>query len=113
MTYIPNFIKGMPLMDLYEVRAGVEREIERQKKLLINSVSVEKNQFGTIYLNHTTNGTYVCKKAAYKGRWRMWKMIPGQRGPKQGPVVVNEHQGDLDDLRIQVALGYYKDVGVK
>lgn len=105
-----SFLDNLSLMDLYKVKTEVYRKIDRQKKLLINSVVVEKNKHGTIYLKHLTNGTYVCKKVAYGGRWRVWKMISGQRGLKQGPVVIKEESCDLDSLIIQVALGYYKDV---
>jgi hypothetical protein len=111
-----NSLNGLSLADLYKVQVELGRAIEKQKKLLIGSVSVEKNEHGTIYLKHLTNGTYVCKRVAYMGRWRMWKMIQGQRGLKQGPMVVHECSGygsweDLDGLKIQVALGYYKNVG--
>ena len=43
----------------------------------------------------------------------MWKMVQGQRGLKQGPMVVEEAMGDLDDLKIHVALGYYKDSPIR
>jgi len=98
----------LPLMQLYMVQSSVGQEIEKQKRLLIKSVTVEKED-RKVFLKHPVNGTYVCKPVAFKGRWRMWKMIPGVRGLKEGPVVVNEHSGDLDDLKIHVALGYYKD----
>jgi hypothetical protein len=103
-----NSLNDLPLMELYKVASETQRAIEKQKRLLISSVSAERNE-RTVYLKHPTNGTYVCKQVAYRGRWRMWKMVPGQRGLKQGPMVVHEAMGDLDDLRIQVALGYYKD----
>ena len=107
-------LNDVGLMDLYKLRNEVQQAIDKEKKRLIGSVSVEKNEHGTIFLTHQTNGSYVCKRAAFRSRWRMWKMVQGQRGLKQGPVVVHEHGGygsweELDDLKIHVALGYYKD----
>lgn len=101
-------VNGLSLPDLYTIQNEVAARIDKEKRRLINSVSTMRNEHGTT-LKHPTHGTYICKNAAYKGRWRMWKMIPGQRGLKQGPVVVEEAMGDLDSLKIQVALGHYKD----
>ena len=102
-----NFLTGLSLMDLYDVQRKVVKLIEEKKRQLILSVSVEKNAHGATILKHPTNGSYIVKPHAYRGRLRMWKMVEGQRGLKQGPVVEHEAMGNLDDLRIGIALGNY------
>jgi phage gp16-like protein len=73
---------SLSLMDLYKVQSDIEQKIEKQKCDLINSVKSERDG-QKVFLKHPTNGTYLCKQAAYAGRWRMWKMVEGQRGLKQ------------------------------
>jgi len=101
-------INKLPLMQLYDVQSIVGPAIEKELRRLRASV-IRKNEGKNVYLEHPENGTYICKNVAYAGRWRMWKMVQGVRGLKRGPMVVEEAFGDIDDLKIHVALGYYKD----
>ena len=101
--------KDLSFTELSGLPSLINREIEKREKSLINSVVVEKNK-DTIRLSHPDNGKYVCRQVAFARRWRMWKMIPGKTGFKRGPMVVEESLGGLDSLKIQVALGHYKDV---
>jgi hypothetical protein len=103
-------VEQMPLMDMYEVARWWDLAINKRRKSLMESVSVEKNKNGATILSHPDNGSYIVKPWAFRGRLRMWKMIPGSRGLKQGPMVVKEHTGDLDSLKVQIALGHYKEV---
>lgn len=112
---IVTILRDLPLMELYKVQGMVRDAIDREHEHLLDSVvafnetALGRASYG-VHLRHATYGTYWCQKVGSRGRWRVWKMVEGKRGLKRGPMVLRESMNsDLDNLKIQIALGHYKD----
>ena len=96
----------LSLQDLQSISFEFSREVTRRSDRLIRSIKVEK-QPNQINLSHERHGSFVCKKVAFAGRWRVWKL----KDKKKVMVIEESMTYDIDDIRLRIALGQFDAVG--